>query len=146
MCKEEVSHEHQQSSSLVQEEPQPPQIKVELEELMEDGSTLTLLAVKSEGDVENRETEAVASTSTEHMKTQTDVEQYFPTFFMLGHSFHSGGESRNTPVKLARLVVIAHHSGRHQMDTRLLVERQYLCLHCCAIPAGPRDNIHSEIY
>ena len=34
---------------------------------------MTLLAVKSEGD-ENRETEPVASTSTEHMKTQADVE------------------------------------------------------------------------
>ena len=44
---------------------------------MEDGSTLTLLAVKREGDVENRQTEAVASTSTEHIKTQTDVEHIY---------------------------------------------------------------------
>ena len=63
MCKE-VSPE---------EEQQPPQIKEEQEEEA-GGSTLTLLAVKSEGDDENRETAPVASTSTEHMKTQADVE------------------------------------------------------------------------
>ena len=95
MCKEEVSPEEEWSSSLVQEEskspkyeripsavqeePQLPQIKEEQEELFQrpeeaGGSTLTLLAVKSEGDDENRETEPVASTSTEHMKTQADVE------------------------------------------------------------------------
>ena len=79
MCKEEVSPEDEWSSSLVQEEPQPPQIKEEQEELLErpeetGGSTLTLLSVKSEGDDENRETKPVANTSTEHMKTQADVE------------------------------------------------------------------------
>ena len=76
VCKEELFPEHQERSPSL-EEPQPPQIKEEQEELLQeeaDGSTLTLLAVKSEGDDENRETEAVASTSTEHMKTQADVE------------------------------------------------------------------------
>ena len=77
VCKEEVPPEEERSSSLVQEEPQPPHIKEEQEELLQraqeaGGSTLTLLAVKSED--ENRETEPVAGTSTEHMKTQADVE------------------------------------------------------------------------
>ena len=77
VCKEQVSPEEEWSSSLVQEEPQPPQIKEEQEELLHrpeeaGGSMLTLLAVKSEGDDESRE--PVASTSTEHMKTQADVE------------------------------------------------------------------------
>ena len=76
VCKEEVSPKEERSSGLVQEEPQPPQIKEEQEELLERpekaaGLTLTLLAVKSEDD---GETEPVASTSTEHMKTQADVE------------------------------------------------------------------------
>ena len=57
MCKEEIKEEQEE---LLAEEA--------------DGSTLTLLAVKSEGDDEHRETEAVGSTSTEHMKTQADVE------------------------------------------------------------------------
>ena len=80
VCKEEVSPEEERSSSLVQEEPEPPHIKEEQEELLQrpeevDGPMLTLLAVKSEGDDgENRDTEPVASTSTEHMKTQADVE------------------------------------------------------------------------
>ena len=94
MYKEEVSPEEEWSSSLVQEEskspkyeripivvqeePQLPQIKEEQEELFQrpdeaGGSTLTSRAVKSEDDDENRETEPVASTSTEHMKTQADV-------------------------------------------------------------------------
>ena len=67
MCKEEVSHEHEErssslvqeepqppqheerSSSLVQEEPQPPQIKQEQEEEA-DVSTLTLLHRKTSYD------------------------------------------------------------------------------------------------
>ena len=53
MCKEEVSPEHEKSSSLVQEEPQPPHIKDEQEELLQKpeeagGSMFTLLAVKTE--------------------------------------------------------------------------------------------------
>ena len=68
VCKEELFPEHEESSpSLVQEEPQPLQIKEEQEELLQeeaDGSTLTSLAVKSEGDDKKRDTEVVASTST----------------------------------------------------------------------------------
>ena len=70
MCKEE-----ERNSSLVQEEPQPLQIKDEQQEQLLQrpeeaaGSTLTSLAVKREDD-ENRDTEPLASTSTEHMKTQ----------------------------------------------------------------------------
>ena len=67
MCKEE------------QEEAEPPHIKEEQEEPLlifeaAPGSTLTFLAVKSEGEDENRETEPVAGTSTEHMETGADVE------------------------------------------------------------------------
>ena len=78
MCKEE--HE-ERSSSLVQEEPQPPQIKEERLDLLQrpeeadDGSTLTSAAVKREEDDGMVETEPVfSSTSTEHMKTQADAE------------------------------------------------------------------------
>ena len=61
---------------LVQEEPEPPQIKEALLQRPEeaDGSTLTLLTLKSVHDDENREMEPLSSTSTEHMKTQADVE------------------------------------------------------------------------
>ena len=97
VCKEEVSPEEEWSSSLVQEEskspkyeripsvvqeePQLPQIKEEQEELFQrpeqaGGSTLTLLAVKSEDDDENSGTEPLANRSTEHMKTQADVEDW----------------------------------------------------------------------
>ena len=74
MCKEE-----ERNSSLVQEEPQPLQIKDEQQEQLLQrpeeaaGSTLTSLAVKREDD-ENRDTEPLASTSTEHMETQAHVE------------------------------------------------------------------------
>ena len=79
VCKEEVSPERERSSGLLQEEPEPPHIKEEHEELLQrpeepDGSTLTLPAVKSEDDDESRDTEPLASTSTDHMKTQADVE------------------------------------------------------------------------
>merc|ERR1719376_1226406 len=55
VCKEEVSPEQERSSSLLQEEPEPPHIKEEHEELLQrpeepDGSMLTLLEVKSEVD------------------------------------------------------------------------------------------------
>ena len=55
VCKEEVSPEQERSSSLLQEEPEPPHIKEEQEELLQRpeepvGSMLTLLAVKSEVD------------------------------------------------------------------------------------------------
>ena len=56
---------------LVQEEPQPPQIKEEQDELLlrpEEG--VTLLAVKSED--ESREAEPVTITSAEHMNTQAE--------------------------------------------------------------------------
>ena len=70
---------------MVQEEPEPPQIKREREELIQraedaDGSPLALLAVKSEDDIENREmeTESLSEpldiTPTEHAKAQVDVE------------------------------------------------------------------------
>ena len=50
---EEFSPKRERSPSLLQEEPEPPEIKVEEEELQRqpeepDGSTLTSLAVKSE--------------------------------------------------------------------------------------------------
>ena len=64
----------------------PLQIKEEQEEELlqrpeEDaGSTLTSLAVKSEDDDnENRETESLASTSTEHMKTQAYINYFVPS-------------------------------------------------------------------
>ena len=86
MCKEEVSSEEERSSSLVQEEPEPPHIKEEQEEeLLQrpeevDRSMPTIVAVKSEADDgENRDTEPVASTSTEHMKTQADCGTSHPT-------------------------------------------------------------------
>ena len=73
MCKEE-----ERKSSLVQEELQPLQIKEEQQEELQRpeeaaGSSLTLQAVKHEDD-ENRDTEPLASTSAEHMETQSDVE------------------------------------------------------------------------
>ena len=55
VCKEGVSPEHERIPSLLQEEPEPPHIKEEQEELLQrpeepDGFMLTLLAVKSEAD------------------------------------------------------------------------------------------------
>ena len=62
------------NSSLVQEEPQPPQIKEEQEELLlRPGDGLTLLAVKREDDGENRETAPITITSAEHKETYADV-------------------------------------------------------------------------
>ena len=59
----------------MKEEPQPPQIKEEQEELLlRPEEELTSLAVKSEDVDENTETEPVASSPAEHMKTQADVE------------------------------------------------------------------------
>ena len=57
VCKEEVSPEQERSSSLFQEKPEPPHIKEEQEELLQRpeepvGSMLTLLAVKTEVEVE----------------------------------------------------------------------------------------------
>ena len=71
MCKEEVPPEqHVGNSSLVQEIPEPLQIKEEQEEHLQiPEEVLTSLAVKSEGDGENTEIGPVASTSTEHMQT-----------------------------------------------------------------------------
>ena len=68
VCKEEVKEEPEE----------PPQIKVEQEDLHDraeeaDGSTLTSPAVRGDGD-ESRETEPVASSSYEHMEPQGDVE------------------------------------------------------------------------
>ena len=61
VCKEEVSPEQERSSSLLQEEPEPPHIKEEQEEILQrpeepDGSTLTLPALKSEEDVDEEAT------------------------------------------------------------------------------------------
>ena len=70
LCKEEAPLEqHVGNSSLVKEEPEPPHIKEEQEELLlRPEERLTSLAVKSEDDGE----ESVARTLTEHMKTQAE--------------------------------------------------------------------------
>ncbi|KAM4619195.1 uncharacterized protein ACJ7VT_008410 [Polymixia lowei] len=93
VCKEGVLPEQQEwSPSLGQEEPDPPHIKEEPEELIQgleeaEVPTLTLLPEKSENNEEehssqinltqtedNREAELPASTSTEQMKTEPDGE------------------------------------------------------------------------
>ena len=58
VCKEEVSPEPEGRSSLLQEEPEPPHIKEEQEEILQrpeepEGSTWTSAAVKSEEDDED---------------------------------------------------------------------------------------------
>ena len=70
LCKEETPPEqHVGNSSLVKEEPEPPHIKEEQEELLlRPEERLTSLAVKSEDDGE----EPVARTLTDHMKTQAE--------------------------------------------------------------------------
>ena len=77
MCKEE-----ERKSSLVQEELQPLQKEEQQEELQRPeeaaGSSLTLQAVKHEDD-ENRDTEPLASTSTEHMKTEAYIDYWIPS-------------------------------------------------------------------
>ena len=74
LCKEEVPPErHVGSSSLVQEEQEPPPIKEEQDELLLiPHELLTLLPVKCEDDVENKETEPVASNLTQRIETQAE--------------------------------------------------------------------------
>ena len=152
--------------SLLQEEPEPPHIKEEQQDILQRpegsaGSMLTFISVKHEGNDENRDLEPLASTSTEPLKSQAGVEDCGtsqPTsddLFVSPRCFESdteySDECEDTREDQSTLNTLKSHETQNVEGQQLSLsnnlwtgERPFICT-VCGKGFGHKGNLKSHM-